>query len=167
MKISARVILCSLVLLVVFQGAALAMGPFIRPVIGEEAPTFHLQSTTGSTVSISTYTKRQPIILFFWTTWCPHCRTQIRSLKTDYAELKKSGIALFTIDSGESEGVVAKYVDREQISFPVLLDKDNKVSRAYRVVGVPTYVLIDGQGIIVHTANAFPNNYKFLLGLEE
>ncbi len=52
---------------------------FISTVSAKEsfsAPDFKLQDTNGGLVMLSSYKGKQPIILFFWTTWCPYCRRE-------------------------------------------------------------------------------------------
>lgn len=123
---------------------------------------FVLEDLSGNNVSLSDF-EEKPIILFFWTTWCPHCRNQITNFNNKYEDLKSAGIELLAIDIGESKARVQSFLGRYSIKFPVLLDVDSKVAYKYRVVGVPTIILISKEGNIVLFSHTLPDNYQDLL----
>jgi len=52
------------------------------------------------------------------------------------------------IDIQESQGKVARYANRHKLPYRVLLDETGAVAAAYRIVGVPTMVLISN-GVVV------------------
>lgn len=122
---------------------------------GELAADFKLQDLSQNTFSLSSYRDKQPVVLFFWTTWCPYCRKELKSLKDIYPQLSKDGWELMAIDVGEPAYKVENFVQSFGLTFKVLLDKDTRVADAYGLMGVPTYVFIDKQGRIVHRDNYF------------
>ncbi len=68
------------------------------------------------------------------------------SLVKLYNEFKNSDFVVLAIDMREKKQVVKKYVEKEKLPFPVLLDTDGKVAANYGVRAQPDHVLIDGQG---------------------
>ncbi|MFC1703248.1 peroxiredoxin family protein [Candidatus Omnitrophota bacterium] len=141
-------------------GNALAMMPFSQLIINKEAPEFTLSDLRGNEVSLSEWKGKKPIILFFWTTWCPNCRSGIRTLNTEYSKIQSNGVELLAIDLGEKQSRVQEYVDRYSVSYPIFLDENEDVSSQYHIIGVPTYVLINKQGIVIETKHEFPADYK-------
>jgi len=104
------------------------------------------------------------VILFFWTTWCPFCRRELKVLEDIHAELLKEGWELFTINIGESSYKIENFLKKYSLTFKVLLDRDTNIARAYKILGVPTYILIDKTGRIVFKGNYFPKDtYKDLI----
>lgn len=142
-----------------------------KPVIIEEpkleirdlAPDFKLQNLRKSTFTLSSYRNKQPVLLFFWTTWCPFCRREIKALKDMYPQLVKDNWEIFAIDVGEPGYRVEGFIDRYAIVFNILLDETAKVSESFELLGVPTYVLINKNGQVVFKGHSFPQEeYKAL-----
>jgi peroxiredoxin len=127
------------------------------------AAHFNLLDLNGNKVSLSDF-KDKPLILFFWTTWCPFCRRALNFLKGFYPQLLKEGAELLAIDIGEPTYRVDNFAKRYSLPFNVLLDEDTAVADAYDILGVPTYILIDKKGYIVFKGNYFPRGtYKDLI----
>jgi peroxiredoxin len=67
-------------------------------------------------------------------------------------EFKESGFVILAIDLREKRKIVKKFVEKQKMPFPVLLDKDGKVSNRYGIRGVPAYFIINRQGEIIGMA---------------
>jgi peroxiredoxin len=130
---------------------------------GKVAPDFSLETVYRSRVNFSDYKNKTPVLLFFWTTWCPYCQEELKVLGEKYTALKSEGLQVLAIDAGESPARVERFVTSRGFTFPVLLDTDTTVVRSYKVYGVPTYVLISKEGRIVSVGNVFPSYYKSVL----
>jgi peroxiredoxin len=134
------------------------------PSLGK-APDFSLQDVYLNNYKLSAYKKKMPVLLFFWTTWCPFCQKELMVLNSQLSLLTDAGIEALSINVGEDTNKVQAYSRNNNISLKVLLDTDTGVSRSYGVAGVPTYVLIDKEGNIVFKDNSFPEKeYKVLVG---
>jgi len=143
-----------------FASCVQAQGKVFPP-----APDFELRDTYQDTYVLSSYKNKQPVLLFFWTTWCPFCRSELRVLNNMYATLQKDGVELLSINVGEPQSKVEDYVKNYYLAYHVLLDRDAGVSRSYEVAGVPTYVFIDKEGYVLFHDNFFPQKeYKDLIG---
>jgi peroxiredoxin len=120
------------------------------------APDFTLQDLNQAAFCLKDYKdKQQPVILFFWTTWCPYCRDELRILKDQYAKISMDGWALFAVNVGESADKVDSFIKSYSLPFKVLLDKTRSVAKSFDVPGVPTYVFIDRKGQILTTEHYF------------
>lgn len=128
------------------------------------APDFKLLDLGQNAHTLSDYKNKQPVILFFWTTWCPFCRKELKLLKQMYPELVNNGLEVLAINIGEPAYKVANFVTSYQLNYKVLLDKDTNVTYSFDVLGVPTYVLVGKKGNIVFIGHTFPkDNYKDLI----
>ncbi len=126
------------------------------------APEFTLGTTQGKTVSLKDF-KEKGKVLFFFTIWCPYCRQKLPVLAKEYEQFRSQNIELLLIDAGESKLKVSSFIAKEQLPFDVLLDTSMKTSEAYEVIGVPTFVLVSKDGLIVYQGNDLPRDYKEIL----
>ncbi|MFA4992798.1 MAG: TlpA disulfide reductase family protein [Candidatus Omnitrophota bacterium] len=113
-------------------------------------------------VNLSSLTGK-PSILFFWTTWCPYCRTELKDLNRMYPQLEKEGISVFAVNVGEAGYKVEKFAKDYTLSIRMLLDKDGRAAENYEIRGVPTYIFINKSGQVVSAEHSLPQDYKNLL----
>ena len=164
-KICRQVLAVSIFLVMLFSAPGFLIASARLPQelsVGEIAPEFQLSSLSGNNVALSDF-KGRPVILFIWSTWCPYCVRELAYLEKAYADIKKNGVELLAIDSGEPRERVARYLNNRKIEFPVLLDTDSRVSYSYNVIGIPTLVLVDAQGMIKFQGNSLPEDYLKIL----
>jgi len=98
---------------------------------------------------------RQPMVLNFWTTWCPACTRMLPSLEAAYREFgdEVRFMAINLVGSrGETPQRAMELIEREGYTFPVYFDADSLAAPAFRVSGIPVTVFIDAQGEIAHQA---------------
>ena len=134
--------------------------------IGEEtiAPNFQLKDLTGNTVTLSEYKGKQDVLLFFWTTWCPYCRKGLKVLNEKHAQLLKDGVEILAINVSEPAYKVDSFVRNSPLTFKTLLDPDADVAMAYKILGFPTYIIVNKEGYIRFTGFSFPREeYKDLI----
>jgi len=105
----------------------------------------------------------QPAMIFFWATWCPHCRKQLKELTQNHLAIEANGIKIILVDVGESAREVQEYIYANNISFDVFLDDNAEVAKEYKIVGVPTFFFVNGEGIIVDVKNVLPDDYQEVL----
>jgi len=113
---------------------------------GDLAPDFDLKNLDGNTFSLTDYWGR-PILLNFWATWCGPCRYEMPFLQQIYEEWQDSVIIL-TINLRESPEKIEQFLKEYELTFPVLLDIDDDVSRNYYITAIPTTFFIDEYGVI-------------------
>jgi peroxiredoxin len=128
------------------------------------APDFKMQDLYQDIFKLSDYKDKQPVVLFFWTSWCPFCQNELKVLNGMYAGLVEDGTMLLSINVGELPDTVETFTKSYHLSYRVLLDRDTSVSRSFGMQGVPTYILIDKKGRIIFEGNYFPQKeYKELI----
>lgn len=115
---------------------------------GDAAHDFSLPDITGKTVSLQTILQnKRPIALVFWASWCSECRKQLPDINAA-AKKYADKLQFFGINTNDSMAGAIAYVKKESIEFPVLVDASGVVADSYGVIGVPTVVLIDKNGVI-------------------
>ena len=135
----------------------------LRKETSQTASNFTILDLENKEFSLSDI-KGKPIILFFWTTWCPHCRKELKLLNALHAEFLQNGVELAAINVEETADKVQRFMGSYPLSYRVLLDTDTKVAQAYGILGVPTYILINKEGRIVFNNYYFPQkDYKDII----
>jgi peroxiredoxin len=144
MAIAAAVMLVSMV------GDAFAVEP-------APAPGFRIKSLDGEVLELDTLRRRGPVLLDFWATWCKPCLQAIPELQNIHADLAPRGLTIVGIsaDSPRSLAKVRPFVKRMGITYPVTLDEDGGLQQKYQVRALPTTVLVDTTGAIVHVGQGF------------
>ena len=82
----------------------------------------------------------------FWADWCPFCESEMRSIEPLYRAYEPQGMQILAINVRQDRRTAADFVESLGISYPVLLDEEGAVARAYGVSGLPTTFFVDRQG---------------------
>lgn len=101
---------------------------------GQQAPAFTLPDANGNQVSLSDYAGRKVILYFYPAAMTPGCTKQACDFRDNLAVLGEHGYAVLGI-SPDSPGKLAKFTDKESLTFPVLADEDKTVLTAYGAFG--------------------------------
>ena len=115
--------------------------------MGNIAPDFTLESLDGGKVSLSDY-RGNVVLVNFWASWCDPCRTEIPDLEAAYQAHKGQGLIVLGVNVAETRQVVGPSVKAFGISYPVLLDEQDRLMKVYRGLGLPMSLLIDREGVI-------------------
>jgi peroxiredoxin len=119
---------------------------------------FTLPAPDGRPVELKQFLGKKPVLLVFWATWCPNCIEAIPALNALHAGPLAGKMQVLGLNYLETRKKVASAAKANNILYPVLLDESGKAARAYGIVGIPTYVLIDRTGKIVYRENVLPED---------
>jgi peroxiredoxin len=126
--------------------AALALAlPALAGSVDAPAPSFSLAARGGQEVSLAQY-KGQVVMLNFWASWCGPCRQEMPLLESIYKKYNKMGFTLLGVNVEPDSQAANEWLKQTPVSFPILYDKDSKVSKLYDVAGMPSTVIIDRGG---------------------
>ncbi len=114
---------------------------------GGPAPAFTLSDLTGQQETLSQY-KGQVVMVNFWATWCGPCQQEMPLLDQMYKKYKPAGFTLIGVNVDKEAPPVKDLLARKPVSFLVLLDPANQVSKAYHVDEMPSSVIVDRKGQI-------------------
>ena len=140
-------------------------GTAATPVAENNWPAdFTLPDLDGRPVTLGPFLGKKPVLLVFWATWCPECKAAIPEINALATGPLAEKLQIFGLDFRESREKVALAVKSRGIRFPVLLDERGQAARAYGIVGIPTYILIDRRGNMVYREHVLPGDITPLLG---
>ncbi len=101
---------------------------------GGEAPDFTLPDADGNPVSLSSLRGQRVIVYFYPAAMTPGCTREACDFTQSMPELKAAGLAVLGI-SQDGPAKLAKFREKEQITFPLLSDPDRAVLSAYGAYG--------------------------------
>lgn len=124
------------------------------------APIFTTVGTQGNTINLNDYQGRKVLLYFYPKDMTPGCTTEALGFQDLYNEFKKNNAEILAVskDSKESH---QKFCDKHGLEFPLLIDTDAKIIKAYGVWKEKSMFgkkydgisresfLIDEQGIII------------------
>ena len=119
--------------------------PALAGPTGGPAPAFTLASRAGQDVSLAQY-KGQVVMLNFWASWCGPCRQEMPLLESIYRKYNKMGFTMIGVNVEPDSNAANNWLKATPVSFPILYDRDSKVSKLYDVSGMPSTVIIDRTG---------------------
>jgi peroxiredoxin len=124
------------------------------------APSFTLQSSTGEQVSLESL-KGKVVMVNFWATWCVPCRQEMPHLQALYERYESLGFELLAVnvEKNNAEGA-RKWLEETPVTFPVLLDGNNQVSKLYKVQTMPSTVLIGRDGTMRFIHHGYKPGYE-------
>jgi len=122
----------------------------------EKALGFTLKDLHGNDVSLNDFSGKA-VFLEFTTTWCPYCITMIPEIKKAYNDYKDKGLEVVAVYIRERKEDVEAFDKEHGIPYRVLLDPDGSIATQYRVVGVPTIIIIDKDGVIRYKGHKVPS----------
>lgn len=97
---------------------------------GQMAPDFTLPSDTGEKVTLSAFRGRPVILYFYPAAMTPGCTTQACDFRDSLSSLKAAGYQVLGI-SKDPVAKLAKFRERDSLTFPLLSDTDLTVHRLY------------------------------------
>ena len=129
---------------------ALAVGSASAAVqLSSNAPDFTLKSVAGANLRLAEQ-RGNVVMVNFWATWCGPCRQEMPHLNRIYDKYKSSGFTLLGVNIDDDPRAARELAAKLGVKFPVLLDTDKKVSKAYDLSAMPATLLIDRDGRIRH-----------------
>jgi peroxiredoxin len=102
--------------------------------VGDTAPEFVLPDARGRDVCLGDLLERGPVVLVFYRGgWCPYCNLQLRAYERVLGSVRSLGAELVAVSPQLPDGSLST-VELNELSFPVLSDRGNRVARSYSLV---------------------------------
>lgn len=130
-----------------------------RLAAGDTAPAFTLPDATGTEVSLADYAGRTVVVYFYPAAMTPGCTTEACDFRDSLESLAAHDVAVLGISPDKPEKL-AKFAERDSLTFPLLSDPDRTVLEAYGAWGeksmygkktmgvIRSTFVIDGDGTV-------------------
>lgn len=126
------------------------MSPTPRLEVGAKAPAFSLSDADGNTVKLSDFKGRKVIVYFYPAASTPGCTKQACDFRDSLSELNEAGLDVIGISPDKPEKL-AKFRDKEELTFPLLSDPSREVLTAWGAFGEKSMYGKTVQGVIRST----------------
>ena len=111
------------------------------------APDFSFTSKDGEFITLEDL-KGKTVVLDFWGTWCKPClmaTPDLLKLRKKYAD---QPVVFVGIAVRDQEPEWAAYIEKHKMDWPQFLDTNRKIVMPFAVNTYPTYIVIDGEGVV-------------------
>jgi peroxiredoxin len=125
----------------------------------QQAPDFTLTDANGQSVTLSDL-RGQVVMINFWASWCGPCREEMPLLEQIHQRYEALGFTLLGVNVEEDPTNGQAFLQERPVSFPVLYDSKNSISKLYEVIAMPSTVLIDRQGNIRYLHHGYKPGYE-------
>jgi thiol-disulfide isomerase/thioredoxin len=114
---------------------------------GEAAPAFEVKTMDGKTVSLDGLAGKV-VLVDFWATWCTWCRRDSDYVQSMLDSFDSDKFVLLEVDVDDTEAPWLQYVKQERLHGVQVRDASNELRDKFHVKAFPTYVILDGDGIV-------------------
>ncbi len=101
---------------------------------GDKAPSFSTEDESGNSISSKNLKGQKYILYFYPKDNTPGCTKQACSIRDGYSAFNKLKIPIFGI-SKDTAASHKKFIDKFKLPFPLLMDEDVTLAKAYEVWG--------------------------------
>lgn len=116
--------------------------------IGQKIPDFSLTAFSGDTYRLSDLIGKV-VLVNIWASWCISCDEESYMLQKVWEELEPSGEVVFLgVDYVDTEKPALAYIQTHGVTFPNGPDLASKISKMFRIQGVPESFLIGTDGVL-------------------
>ena len=119
----------------------------------QKATNFTMTDQHGNNISLSSMiANEKPIILNFWASWCPPCKSEMPEFEKVFKEIGGE-VQFMMVDvtdrRRETAEIGTNYINSQGYTFPVFFDTAQEGAAAYGIRSIPTTLFIDKNGYIV------------------
>jgi peroxiredoxin len=119
----------------------------LKPWTGGATPALELADMKGARHRLADY-RGKVVLVNFWATWCVPCRDEMPSIERLRASLDGRRFAVLAVNLAEPESRIQKFLDAVPLGFPVLLDRDAKIARAWQAKLLPATYIVGPDGAL-------------------
>ena len=115
--------------------------------VDQPAPDFRLDLLGEGSVTLSKQ-RGKVVVINFWSSTCPPCRTETRDLEAAWQAYEDREILFIGANIQDTREPAKRFLEEFGVTYPNGLDEGGRISIDYGVVGIPVTFVVDGEGIV-------------------
>jgi thiol-disulfide isomerase/thioredoxin len=140
-----------------FIAAAMSLASLALASPEKPAPSVVVQNSDGASVDLSSY-RGKVVLVDFWASWCPPCKTSFPALDMLYREYASRGVEVLAVNLDERRRDADAFLSAHPHRLTVLFDPKGSSPVAFGVKGMPSSFVIDRAGNIRFTHMGYSGN---------
>lgn len=117
-----------------------------------KARDFTVTQVNGETFSLSAHSG-QVVMLNIWATWCAPCAEEVPDFVDLYEKYKDEGLVVLGVSiDKQGESVVKPFMEKHDVSYPVVIDRGTIMDKYGPTMGIPTTYIIGREGNLQYFA---------------
>ncbi len=137
------------VLLLILPLCLVAVAGELKPYRGNPLPPLVLDGIDGEQFRLSGL-RGKVVLVNFWATWCLPCVKEMPSMQRLKRKLGEGELLILAVNMGDDDRSVRDFLTRVPVSFPILMDREGKASRAWKVYALPASFVLDTNGDVAY-----------------
>jgi thiol-disulfide isomerase/thioredoxin len=131
-----------------------ATTPELKAEVGKPALAFSLKDSGGKEVTLESL-KGRVVLLDFWATWCGPCVQAMPEMQKLHEKYADKPVTIIGVNTWEKKDETAiKFMEKKKYTYTLLLKGDD-LAKEYGISGIPTLILIDKAGNVLHSGVGF------------
>jgi len=114
-----------------------------------EVLSFELRDLAGEANRLEEL-RGQVVLIDFWAPWCTPCAQKLPRLADLFTRLHADGLEVVAVASRSSAPEVEAFLEDRALPFPTLLDPEAELMRRLGLHEIPSWVLVDAYGRVIH-----------------
>lgn len=132
-----------------FSGLLLLLAPTLQAVeVGQQAPDFTLPGIQGNETIQLSELRGKVVYLDFWASWCAPCLISLPLYNDLYQRYQSAGLEIVGVNVDDPVENGQEFLLDTPLDFRIPADPEGNVPELYNVLGMPTSVLIDRDGVV-------------------
>jgi cytochrome c biogenesis protein CcmG/thiol:disulfide interchange protein DsbE len=115
--------------------------------VDQPAPDFRLELLGDGAITLSEQRDRV-VVINFWSSTCPPCRTEARDLETAWQAYRDRDVLFIGANIQDSHEPARRFLEEFGVTYPNGLDEGGRISIDYGVVGIPVTFVVDNEGTV-------------------